>query len=45
MIVDDNEPDGLTLSRLMRPFDILWDEQRAELDGGSGPPRNSPPTQ
>jgi hypothetical protein len=33
MIVEGNEPSGLSLRRLMRGFPIRWDEQRAELSG------------
>ena len=32
-IVRGDEPDGLTLGRLMRPWPVGWDEQRNELHG------------
>ena len=32
-IVRGDEPDGLTLGRLMRPWPVGWDEQRVELGG------------
>jgi hypothetical protein len=32
-ILSGNEPDGLTLARLMRPFSAQWDVQRTELCG------------
>jgi len=31
MIVEGNEPGGLSLQRLMRGFPIRWDEQKADL--------------
>ena len=33
MIVDGNEPSGLSLRRLMKGFAVRWDHQRAELCG------------
>jgi len=35
-IVRGDEPDGLTLGRLMRPWPVGWDEQRNELCGERG---------
>ena len=35
MIVEGNEPSGLSLRRLMKGFPTRWDEQRAELCGGA----------
>ena len=36
MIVEGNEPSGLSLRRLMKGLPIRWDEQRAELGGDGG---------
>ena len=33
IIVEGNEPSGLSLGRLMKGFPIRWDDQRAELGG------------
>jgi hypothetical protein len=30
-IMDGNEPSGLSLARLTKPFPVLWEEQRKEL--------------
>jgi len=30
-IMDGNEPSGLSLARLTKPFPVLWEEQRREL--------------
>jgi len=29
--MDGNEPSGLSLARLTKPFPVLWEEQRREL--------------
>lgn len=30
-IMDGNEPSGLSLARLTKPFPVLWDEQRSQF--------------
>ena len=30
-ILDGNEPSGLSLARLTKPFPVLWEEQRREM--------------